>query len=299
LVNRLHNPAELYVAGINGKDEKQLTYHNDNWLAEIDLPSVEHLEFNNSEGIPIEGWFLKPAVGEAPFPAVLCIHGGPYGMYGYGFRTDFQMLAGAGYGVLFINPQGSNGYGDAFSRPLNASWGLLDYPEQMQAVDLAIEKGWIDPGRLGVNGLSYGGYMTCWIVGQTDRFKAAVAENPVTDLISQYGTSDMDAWDAPHSLGGHPHENYERYIEISPITYAHKCTTPTLLIQGEQDFRCPAGQSEQFYTTLKANGCVVEMLRLPGSPHVGSITGPAALRKAQNEALLDWMDRYIKKESRE
>lgn len=294
LLNRIHNPSELCLARLDGSEERQLTNHNDQWLAEISLPQLEHFVFENKEGIAIEGWFLRPAVGEAPFPAILCIHGGPYGMYGYGSRPDFQMLAGAGYGVLFINPRGSNGYGDAFSQALNAKWGDIDYPEQMQALDLAIEKGWVDPQRLGVNGLSYGGYMTCWIVGQTDRFKAAVAENPVTDMVSQYGTSDMDAWDAPHSLGGHPHENFEGYWKMSPIRYAHRCTTPTLLIQGEQDYRCPAGQSEQFYTILKANGCVAEMLRLPGSSHVGSIHGPIPVRKAQNEALLDWVERYVK-----
>jgi dipeptidyl aminopeptidase/acylaminoacyl peptidase len=292
-VSAIHNPSELYIANLDGSDEKQLTRHNESWLEEINLPELERFTFKNSKGIPIEGWFLKPAGAELPVPAVLCIHGGPYGMYGYAFRSDFQMLAGAGYGVLFVNPQGSNGYGDAFSHPLNANWGVLDGPEQMQAVDFAIEKGWIDPNRLGVNGLSYGGYMTTWLVGQTDRFKAAVAENPVTNLISQYGTGDMDAWDAPHSLGGHPHENVEGYRLTAPITYAHRCVTPTLLIQGEQDYRCPAGQSEEFYTTLRANGCIAEMLRLPGCSHVGSITGPIPARKAQNDALLGWIKRYI------
>ncbi|MCE5207785.1 MAG: S9 family peptidase [Chloroflexi bacterium] len=292
-ISQIHNPSELCVANVDGSEEKQITRHNDQWLENINIPEVEHFVFQNSKGIPIEGWFLKPASGELPCPAVLNIHGGPYGMFGYSFRSDFQMLAGAGYGVLFINPQGSNGYGDAFSQPLNANWGLLDYPEQMQAVDLAIEKGWIDADRLGVNGLSYGGYMTCWVVGQTTRFKAAVAENPVTNMVSQYGTSDMDAWDAPFSLGGAPHENPELYRLISPITYAHQCTTPTLLILGEKDFRCPAGQSEEFYTTLRANGCIAEMLRLPGGSHIGSIAGAITLRKAQNEALLDWMNRYV------
>lgn len=292
-VSRLHNPSELFLADLDTGAEKQLTRHNKDWLEEIIIPEVERFTFKNSQGVQIEGWFLKPADGKLPCPAVLCIHGGPYGMYGYSHRADFQMLAGAGYGVVFINPQGSNGYSDAFSQPLNAQWGVLDGPEQMQALDLAVEKGWIDPDRLGVNGLSYGGYMTCWLVGQTKRFKAAIAENPVTNLVSQYGTSDMDAWDAPNSLGGAPHENPEGYRLTSPITYAHQCVTPTLLIQGEKDFRCPAGQSEEFYATLRANGCAAEMVRLPGSPHAGSINGAVAVRKAQNDALLDWLKRYI------
>jgi dipeptidyl aminopeptidase/acylaminoacyl peptidase len=117
-------------------------------------------------------------------------------------------------------------------------------------------------------------------VGQTDRFKAAVPENPVTNWISMYGVSDLSAWFAPVELGGKPHEIPEVYIRCSPITYAHRCKTPTLLIQGEQDYRCPAEQSEQFYTVLKANGCITEMLRLPNSSHVGSIMGSSGAPKS-------------------
>ena len=135
--------------------------------------------------------------------------------------------------------------------------------------------------------------MSCWIVGHTDRFKASVPENPVTNWVSMYGVSDIVPDLSLKQLGGPPHEIPEVYARCSPITYAHKCTTPTLLIQGEHDYRCPAEQSEQFYATLKANGCTVEMLRLPNSPHAGTIAGPPFLRRAQNEALLEWMNRYV------
>jgi dipeptidyl aminopeptidase/acylaminoacyl peptidase len=120
-----------------------------------------------------------------------------------------------------------------------------------------------------------------------------VPENPVTNWVSFYGVSDIGVWFSVEELGGHPHEIPETYARCSPITYAHRCTTPTLLVQGEHDWRCPAEQSEQFYNVLKANGCVVEMLRLPQSPHVGAIGGPPHLRRGQNEALLDWMNRYV------
>jgi dipeptidyl aminopeptidase/acylaminoacyl peptidase len=146
---------------------------------------------------------------------------------------------------------------------------------------------------LGVCGLSGGGNLTCWIVGHSDRFKAAVPENPVTNWVSFYGTSDIGVWFSRGELGGDPHEIPEIYARCSPITYAHRCNTPTLLIQGEADWRCPAEQGEQFYTVLKANGCVAEMLRLPGGSHGGAIQGPPALRRAQNEALLGWMKRYV------
>ncbi len=136
--------------------------------------------------------------------------------------------------------------------------------------------------------------MTCWIVGQTDRFKAAVPECPVTNLTSFYGVSDVGAWFGAMDLGGAPHEIPEVYRRCSPITYAHRCTTPVLLIHGEADHRTPIEQSEQFYTVLKANGCTVEMLRIPGSPHGGTIYGIPLFRRAQNEALLEWMNRYVR-----
>jgi dipeptidyl aminopeptidase/acylaminoacyl peptidase len=144
-----------------------------------------------------------------------------------------------------------------------------------------------------VCGLSGGGNLSSWIVGQTDRFKAAVPENPVTNWLSMYGVSDIGVWFSVEELGGHPHEIPEIYARCSPITYAHNCTTPTLLIQGENDFRCPAEQSEQFYNVLKANGCTVEMLRIPANSHVGAIAGTPIARRAQNEALLGWMNKYV------
>ncbi len=287
------NPGELGVHNLASGEEQIVTAVNSDWLQEINLPRVETLHFINPDGLEIEGWLMLPAEGQPPYPTILYNHGGPHGAYGYSFRPDFLILTGAGYAVLYINPHGSVGYGDAFSAGLSGQWGLKDYPDLMAGVDYVIQKGWSDPDRLGVCGLSYGGYLTTYIVGQTRRFKAAVAENPITDLVSRYGTADMGPWGSLGELGGKPHEIPEVYRVSSPITFAHLCTTPTLLIQGENDYRCPAGQSEQFYTTLRANGCPAEMLRLPNMPHVGSISGPIPVQKAQNEALLEWMNRYI------
>lgn len=291
--NTPHNPGELAVCDLQSQEEKILTHHNTAWLDEIDLPNVKNLKFRNEDGIEIEGWVMLPASGKPPYPTVLNIHGGPHGAYGYSYRTDFHMLAGAGFAVLYLNPRGSAGYGDAFSAALSGHWGVMDSPDLMAGVDYAIEQGYADPERLGICGLSYGGYLTCFTIGQTERFKAAVAENPITDLVSRYGTADMGPWGSLGEIGGKPHEIPEVYRRSSPVTYTHQCTTPTLVVQGEVDYRCPAGQSEQFYTMLKANGCIAEMLRLPDMPHVGSISGPIPVQKAQNEALLEWMERYL------
>jgi dipeptidyl aminopeptidase/acylaminoacyl peptidase len=203
------------------------------------------------------------------------------------------MLCGAGYAVLRVNHRASTGYGDAFSTAIKGDWGNLDYNDLMAGVDYVVEKGLADPDRLGVTGLSGGGNLSCWIVGQTDRFKAAVPQNPVTNFISFYGVSDIGVWFAAEQMGGHPHEIPDVYVKCSPITYAHRCTTPTLLIQSEHDWRCPPEQSEQFYTVLKANGCIVEMVRLPNAAHAAAIGGAPVNRRIHNEALLDWMNRYV------
>ena len=289
----LDNPADLFIADLESAAERQLTHLNAGFLANRVLPTVEHLLFPGVDGVQIEGWVLKPGQGKAPYPTVLYIHGGPHSGFGHVFSFDFQMLAGAGYAVLFVNQRGSTGYGDEFATRIIGDWGNLDYKDLMAGVDFVIEKGIADPERLGCCGLSGGGNLTCWIVGQTDRFKAAVPENPVTNWTSFYGVSDIGPWFAVEELGGRPHEIPEVYRRCSPITYAHRCTTPTLLIQGEADYRCPAEQSEQFYTVLKANDCIVEMLRLPASAHAGSINGDPPIRRAQNRALLDWMNRYV------
>ncbi|MEE9616263.1 MAG: S9 family peptidase [Anaerolineae bacterium] len=292
-VSALDNPVDLFIVDVDGSNERQFTHLNADLLAEWNLPTVEHLSFPGSDGVQVEGWIIKPSIGKAPYPTILYIHGGPHTGCGHMFSFDFQMLAGAGYAVLFINYRGSTGYGDEFSTKIIGDYGNLDYKDLMAGVGFAIEKGIADPDRLGCCGLSYGGYMACWIVGQTDRFKAAVPENPVTNWVTIYGVSDAGVWLTPEELGGLPHEIPEVYQRCSPITYAHRCTTPTLLVQSEHDYRCPPEQSEQFYAVLKASGCVVEMLRFPNSPHGGAIEGAPIVRRAQNEALLDWMNRYV------
>jgi dipeptidyl aminopeptidase/acylaminoacyl peptidase len=292
-VSELDNPADLFIADMDGGDERQLTYLNADMLAEKDLPAAERLSFVSTDGVQVEGWILKPSTGEPPYPTILYIHGGPHSGFGHIFSFDFQMLAGAGYAVLFVNQRGSTGYGDEFATQIIGDWGNLDYEDLITGVDFAIKRGIADPERLGCCGLSGGGNLSCWIVGQTDRFKAAVPENPLTNWTSFYGVSDIGPWFAVEELGGPPHEIPDVYQRCSPITHAHRCKTPTLLVQGEADYRCPAEQSEQFYTVLKANGCIVEMLRLPASSHGGSIVGEPILRRVQNRALLDWMNKYV------
>jgi dipeptidyl aminopeptidase/acylaminoacyl peptidase len=291
--SHLRNPVDLFLANKNGSKEHQITFLNSRLQAMFDLPEIETLTITAVDGELVEGWYIKPTSGKPPYPTVLCIHGGPCSGFGHIFSFDFHMLAGAGFGVLIVNERGSTGYGEKFATTIFGDLGNLDYQDLMSGVDYAVLKGLADPDRLGVYGLSAGGNLTCWIIGHTDRFKAAVAENPITNWLSLFGTSDIGIRLVPLYLKGMPYEIPDTYYRCSPIAYAHQCKTPTLLIQGEFDFRCPAEQSEQFYAVLKAIGCMVEMLRLPGASHMGSVIGSPQTRRAQNEALLDWMTRFL------
>ncbi|MGQ0602318.1 MAG: S9 family peptidase, partial [Anaerolineales bacterium] len=289
---QMNSPMDLYIARLNGEDERPLTHLNTSLLAERALPAVEHLRFPGPDGVLVEGWFLRPPAGKAPYPTVLYIHGGPNMSYGQPFCFDFQMLVGAGYGVLIVNERGSSGYGREFAAQIVGDLGNLDYQDLMAGVDVAVARSLADPERLGCYGASAGGNLVCWIVGQTQRFKAAVAENPITNWVSYFGTTDVRSW-VVEILGGRPYEIPEVYRRCSPITYAHRCITPTLLIQSENDFRCPAEQSEQFYAVLQSTGCETEMLRFPNSSHSASINGAPPIRRAQNEALLNWMNSHL------
>lgn len=286
-------PGDLHLVDLETGEERRLTHLNDDLLAELDLPTVIALRFASTDGASVEGWFLHGAESETPLPTVLGIHGGPHSGWGAHFNFDHLMFAGAGYGVLLVNHRASTGYGDAFATAIRGDWGNLDYADLMAGVDHAIEQGLADPDRLGVFGISGGGNLTGWVIGHTDRFKAACPENPVFNWFSMYGTSDIGADFGARELGGTPYEVEDVYRRCSPITYADRCTTPTLFLQHERDFRCPAEQTEQFFTVLRVNGVPAEMLRFPDTPHVGSIIGPIGHRRAQNEALLDWMNRHV------
>jgi dipeptidyl aminopeptidase/acylaminoacyl peptidase len=286
-------PGDLYLADLDTGEEQRLTRLNDDVLSELALPTVVPLNFSSIDGAPVEAWFLRPAEADGPLPTVLNIHGGPHAGWGAHFNFDNLMFTGAGYGVLLVNHRASTGYGDDFATAIRGDWGNLDYADLMAGVDHAIEEELADADRLGVCGISGGGNLTGWIIGHTGRFKAACPENPVFNWFSMYGTSDVGADFSVRELGGTPYDAEDVYRRCSPITYADRCTTPTLFLQHESDYRCPAEQTEQFFTVLRVNGVPAQMLRFPNTSHSGSVRGPIGHRRAQNEALLDWMNRYV------
>nr|WP_053000138.1 S9 family peptidase [Sphingomonas sp. Y57] len=291
-VSDLHTPWDLYRANKHGKAEERLTHLNEAVLASWPKLAVTHLEYEAADGLALEGWHVAGADKTGPQPTVMFIHGGPYIATGHTFRFDFHLLAANGYSVLASNFRGSSGYGEPFMLAMIGDWGSRAYGDHMAAIDAAISKGLADPDRLGVWGASHGGFATCWLVSHTDRFKAGVAESAATNFVSLYYLSD-----APElfvkELGGRPDQVPDIYRSRSPLTYAHKCTTPTLMLHGEEDLRCPIAEAEQFFRALKDVGCTTELVRVAGMDHMGDSMGPLSARVEQNEALLDWFERYL------
>jgi dipeptidyl aminopeptidase/acylaminoacyl peptidase len=250
-------------------------------------------------GETIEAWLLTPhdtAPSEQKrYPLVLDIHGGPNSFYGYGFNAIQQALAAAGFAVLYCNPRGSGSYGRAFTQAVTKDWAGEDFLDLMAVLDAAIadERFQIDAERLGVYGYSYGGFMTSWIVGHTDRFKAAVIGAPVVDLISFYGTSDIGHLFGPKQIGGTPWTNREEYVKRSPVTYFDQAKTPSLIIHGEADDRCPISQGEQCFVALLENGCEVEFVRYPGGAHTLLRVGYPAHREDILNRLIGWFGQHL------
>jgi len=243
----------------------------------------------------IDAWLLLPPNFDPTrrYPLVLDVHGGPHGYYGYTFNAVQQCLATNDMLVVYANPRGSSTYGRTFAEQVIRDWGGEDYLDLMAVVDAAIQQPFVDTERLGIWGYSYGGYMTAWTIGQTDRFRAAVCGAPCFDLTSMYGTSDIGHVFGDLQWGCEPWQDRTWYAEHSPSTHAHKATTPTLIIHGEADDRCPIGQGEQMLIALKKAGCEVEFARYPGGSHLFMGTGFPAHRADALCRVLAWFKEHL------
>lgn len=273
---------------------KVITSFNADLLKEAPPAGWERFEIERGK-YTIEAWLLKPP-GFDPakrYPVVLDVHGGPHGHFGYAFNVTQQCLASHGFLVLAVNPRGSTSYGREFTQQVNRDWGFEDYQDLMTALDKVLERPYADPERTGISGYSYGGYMTAWTVGQTQRFKAAFCGAPVFDLESQWGTADIDHAAGEAEFMGDPHEHPDWYAAHSPSTFAHRATTPTLLMQGEADHRCPLSQSEAMFTALKRAGCEVEFVRYPGMSHGFRRLGPPLYQEDSLRRILEWFQHYL------
>jgi dipeptidyl aminopeptidase/acylaminoacyl peptidase len=284
-------------AGVN---ETRLTDFNAQWLAEVELSNAESFHFTSEDGTEIEGWVMPPsgydsAGATAAVPALLNVHGGPHAFYGWGFFDEFQVQAGAGFAVVAFNPRGSQGYGEGFARACCGDWGGGDFADLMQGVDEALARfPFLDRARLGVLGGSYGGFMTSWIVGHTQRFKVAVSERAVNAPVSLFGTSDIGYWFEQYEVAGDPLTNRDVYLKHSPLTYAAQMQTPLLIVHSENDLRCPIEQGEQLFVALKLLGRTdTAFVRFPEENHELTRSGKPSRRVERFQILLDWFDRYL------
>ncbi len=287
-------PGDVWIREASG-EMRQITHVADAWREHAALAEPEPFRVTSADGTEVHGWVLKPP-GFDPttkHPLLLEIHGGPFAMYGESLMHEFQVLAARGYVVLYTNPRGSGGYGDAFAGALYRGWGKHDLPDLMAAVDWAIGQGYVDPERLGVLGGSYGGFMTNWVIGHTDRFKAAVTQRCLSDMYSTFGTDDIYFAGSRQTIGGDPWDDPDIYWELSPITYVDRIETALLIEHQEQDLRCPIGQAQQLFTALKRRGKTVEMMLYPDESHGMSRTGQPRHRIERLNAILDWFDRYL------
>ena len=286
-------PAEVWEGDYAQEVWRPLSYHNNSTAQGAALSQPEGINFKSFDGMPIQGWLMKP-IGWRPdrkYPLILSIHGGPHGMYGYAFNSTFQIYAARGYAVLYLNPRGSSGYGQKFSDGTLHEWGGGDYRDLMAGIDEALRRfSWIDTNRLGVTGGSYGGFMTNWIITQTSRFKAAVSVASVSNLISFYSTSLYQ--DLIHAeFGGFPWDNYDLLWQWSPLRYVKQAQTPTLFIHGEQDNDVHITQAEEMYMALRRRGVESVLVRYPREGH--------GLREPKHrvdalERTLAWFDRFLK-----
>lgn len=285
-------PSDLAI--VKGGRTERLTRLNDDLFAGKTLAKVEPLPVASSfDRKPIDAWIVTPPNFDPSkkYPLILEIHGGPFASYGPLFSTDDQLYAAAGYVVVYANPRGSTSYGEAFANEIDRNYPSHDYDDLMSVVDAAIAKGFVDEKRLFVTGGSGGGLLTAWIVGKTHRFAAAASQKPVIDWASEVLTTDGYNSMARYWFGKMPWEDPQGYWARSPLSLVGNVTTPTLVVVGEEDYRTPPEESEQFYAALQLRGVPTALVRVPGASHGGLAIRPSQAA-AKADAIMAWFARY-------
>ena len=283
-------PSDVWVT--QGDRPRQLTHLNQA-LATKKLGNVQHFEVGAFDQLPIDAWLVTPPDFDAShkYPLILEIHGGPFAAYGPTFSTDDQLYAAAGFVVLYINPRGSTGYGEAFANQIDKAYPGHDYDDLMSAVDATIAKGFVDSDNLFVTGGSGGGALTAWIVGKTDRFRAAATQKPVIDWASFALTSDVTPFYHRYWFSKFPWEDPAGYWARSPLSLVGNVKTPTLVVVGSNDFRTPDSEAEQYYTALQLRGIPTALVKVPGANHE-YLAGRPSQSAAKASAILAWFNRY-------
>jgi dipeptidyl aminopeptidase/acylaminoacyl peptidase len=291
------HPSDIGVA--SGSGVRKLTRLNESLLASKALAQVQKLPVtSNYDQRPIDAWLVTPPDFDPGrrYPLILEIHGGPFAAYGPQFSTDDQLYASAGYVVLYTNPRGSTSYGEEFADQIDKAYPGHDYDDLMSAVDAAIATGHVDPNNLFVTGGSGGGVLTAWIVGKTDRFRAAATQKPVIDWASFGLTSDISNFLSPYWFAKQPWEDPTGYWARSPLSLVGNVKTPTLVVVGSEDFRTPVSEAEQYYEALQLRGIPTALVKVPGASHGGIASRPSQAA-AKASAILAWFDRYRLKDA--
>ncbi len=286
-------PAEIALARSDGKNIRILTGLNDDVLPHLDMARIEEIRVVSShDGQEIEAWVALPPGfrADGSFPMILEIHGGPYAMYGPYFASEIQRFAAEGYVTVWANPRGSTGYGEAFAFAIDRAYPGHDHDDLMSVVDALIERNYVSPERLFVTGGSGGGILTAWIVTKTDRFAAAASVKPVINWMTMALAADISQMVRRHWIRADPWSNPQAFLERSPISYVDRVRTPTLMMVGDQDYRTPAWEAEQFYTGLKMNGVETALIHIPGAPH--SIAARPSRLIAKTDNIMGWFARF-------
>jgi dipeptidyl aminopeptidase/acylaminoacyl peptidase len=277
---------------VPGAATRQLTRVHRDTLGRRRVLRPQPIRVRSRDGHDIHGWVLHARGQKRRAPAVLMVHGGPYGAYGWTFFHEFQMLAAAGYHIVYTNIRGSVSYGEEYMRALVGKWGHVDFRDVTDVADWMETQPWIDAKRIAIAGGSYGGYMTNWAIGHTRRFKCAITQRSVVDIASFYGSSDM-GWDFEQEFGGHPWENIERYWRTSPLAFVERIRTPLLILHSDEDHRCPVSQAEELFVALRLLDRDVEMVRFVGESHGLSRSGRPHNRLERLRRIHDWLQRKL------
>ncbi|KON69595.1 peptidase [Peribacillus butanolivorans] len=290
------HPGDLFVYNLTNGEKAQISFVNDEFLQHKYLSQPEPISFPSVDGLTIHGWIMRPTEfkDNQKYPLILEIHGGPHMMYANSYVHEFQTLANEGYTVLFTNPRGSVGYGQDFVNACRGDYGGMDYKDLMAAVDYTLATyDFIDHEKLGVSGGSYGGFMTNWIVGHTNRFKAAVTQRCISNWLSFYGVSDIGYYFTEWEIEGDIFDSADKLWQHSPLKYVSNVNTPLLLLHGEKDYRCPIEQSEQFFVALKRQKKEAQLVSFPGETHEVSRSGSPKMRLQHVEEIKGWFNKYF------
>ncbi|MEM2137226.1 MAG: S9 family peptidase, partial [Candidatus Methanomethylicia archaeon] len=277
-------PQEIFL--YNNGEHKQVSRFNEWLLSEVKFYEPIRGEVN-VDGENIEGWILLPE-GLGLHPAILYIHGGPKGMYGYRFEPEMQLMASEGFSIVYSNPRGSDGYSEEFA-DIRGKYGDVDYKQIMAFLDYAISKYSIDKDKLAVTGISYGGYMTNVIITKTNIFKAAVSENGIADWICDYWASDIGYWFDQDQIIGTPQENLNNYIEKSPVFHIDSVETPILFIHSAQDYRCFIDQSLAMHVSLLLKGKESRLIVFTKGSHGHSTRAEPRHRRKRYQIKVQWL----------